>query len=118
LTHSPPLRRYLESHTTQIIAEAKHYVAYGYGNADGSPADVSLYTLYNVYLRPWRAFVAAGGRAVMVSHNSLNAIPMHSNAWALTDVLRGDLGCDNCLVATDFRDVQLLANFNTANKTR
>jgi|EP01043_Picozoa_sp_COSAG02_P047435 hypothetical protein len=31
----------------------------GFGDADGAPADVSIPTLYDVYLKPWKAYVIA-----------------------------------------------------------
>jgi beta-glucosidase-like glycosyl hydrolase len=109
---------YLPNYNTTVTSEAKHYAAYGYGDADGSPADVSITTLYDIYLRPWKAYVKAGGRGAMPSHNSVNGIPCHSNKWLLSDVLRTEFGCEKCLIATDYRDIQLLSDFNTANTTR
>ena len=91
---------------------------YGYGDADGSPADVSIPTLYDVYLRPWKAYVKAGGRGCMASHNSVNGRPCHSSSWLLTHVFRNELGCEKCLIGTDFRDVELLSDMNTANTSR
>eukprot|EP01052_Picozoa_sp_SAG31_P019757 SAG31_NODE_1455_length_8278_cov_2.514366_3_plen_282_part_00 len=57
-----------------IVSEAKHAAAYGFGGRDGSPADLSPRTLHDVYLRPWREYVAAGGRGAMMSHNSINGL--------------------------------------------
>lgn len=90
----------------------------GYGDADGAPADVSIPTLYDIYLKPWKAYVAAGGRGAMASHNSVNGRPCHSSSWLLTDVFRKELGCEKCFIGTDFRDIELLSNMNTANTTR
>ena len=109
---------YLPDYNTTITSEAKHYAVYGFGDADGAPADVSIPTLYDIYLRPWKAYVEAGGRGVMASHNSVNGRPCHSSRWLLTDVLRTELGCEKCLIGTDFRDIQLLSNMNTANTSR
>jgi len=36
----------------------------------------------------------------------------------LTDVFRTELGCDKCLIGTDFRDIELLSDMNTANTSR
>ena len=43
------------------ISLAKHYAAYGagIGGLNSSPSDISLRTMYEIYLKPWRAF--AGG---------------------------------------------------------
>ena len=109
---------YLPNYNTSITSEAKHYAVYGFGDADGSPADVSIPTLYDIYLRPWKAYVKAGGRGCMASHNSVNGRPCHSSTWLLTHVFRTELGCDKCLIGTDFRDIELLSDMNTANTSR
>ena len=45
-----------------LVTEAKHYAAYGFDGRDGGNADISDDVLFDVYLRPWREFAAAGGR--------------------------------------------------------
>lgn len=131
---------YLPNYNTTITSEAKHYAAcvlwestvslreagltqsvwdrYGYGDVDGAPADMSIPTLYDVYLRPWKAYIEAGGRGAMAAHNSVNGRPCHSSKWLLTNVFREEFGCAKCLIGTDFRDIQLLSNMNTANTSR
>ena len=54
----------------------------------------------------------------MASHNSVNGRPCHSSGWLLTDILRREFGCEKCLIGTDYRDIQLLADMNTANTSR
>jgi len=49
----------------KLQTEAKHFAAYGCGGKDGSPCDVSERSLREIYLKPWAAFVKAGGRGVM-----------------------------------------------------
>lgn len=88
----------LPDYNTTITSEAKHYAVYGFGDADGAPADVSIPTLYDIYLRPWIAYVAAGGRGAMASHNSVNGRPCHSSSWLLTDIFRNELGCEKCFI--------------------
>ena len=109
---------YLRNAATGIISEAKHFAAYGFGDHDGAGADVSIPTLYDVYLRPWKAYIDAGGRGAMAAHNQVNGQPCHSSRWLLHHVLRGDLGCADCLIGTDFNDINNLINFNTANSSR
>ena len=53
-----------------VVCEAKHCCAYGAGGRDGQSADISPKTLHDVYLRPWDAFVAAGGRGMMLAHST------------------------------------------------
>ena len=38
-------------------------------------------SLHDVYLRPWRAFIRAGGRGMRAAHNDLNGKPMHAGGW-------------------------------------
>ena len=45
-----------------VVCEAKHCCAYGAGGRDGQSANISPKTLHDIYLRPWDAFVVAGGR--------------------------------------------------------
>ena len=102
----------------KLIAEAKHFAAYGYSDHDGAPADVGISKLYDVYLRPWKAFVSAGGRGAMAAHNSVNGIPCHSSTWLLTKILREELGCVDCFIGTDYNDVYNLKFFGTVNETK
>eukprot|EP01059_Diplonema_ambulator_P005338 TRINITY_DN15083_c0_g1_i4.p1 TRINITY_DN15083_c0_g1~~TRINITY_DN15083_c0_g1_i4.p1 ORF type:complete len:823 (+),score=219.82 TRINITY_DN15083_c0_g1_i4:52-2520(+) len=99
----------------KVISEGKHFAAYGYGGHDGAPADVSIPALYDIYLRPWKAFVKAGGRGCMAAHNSVNGQPCHSSSWLLTDIFRNELGCANCLIGSDFDDIVNLNSFWTAD---
>ena len=72
---------YLADFTSGIVAEAKHCCGYGFSGLDGGAADLSEKALHDVYLRPWRAFIRAGGRGMMASHNDLNGLPMHAGGW-------------------------------------
>eukprot|EP01064_Diplonema_japonicum_P020560 TRINITY_DN3014_c9_g1_i1.p1 TRINITY_DN3014_c9_g1~~TRINITY_DN3014_c9_g1_i1.p1 ORF type:complete len:825 (+),score=158.14 TRINITY_DN3014_c9_g1_i1:60-2477(+) len=102
----------------KIITEAKHFAAYGYGGHDGAPADVSIPALYDIYLKPWKAFVKAGGRGCMAAHNSVNGQPCHSSSWLLTNIFRNELGCEKCLIGSDFDDILNLNNFGTASPSK
>lgn len=93
----------------RLQTEAKHFAAYGCGGKDGSPCDVSERTLREIYLKPWAAFVKAGGRGVMASHQSTNWSPMHANKRLLT-LLRGELQLGGGLVATDSNDIMALGS--------
>lgn len=70
-----PPTEYLPTPGSSIGAEAKHCCAYGFSGLDGGAADVSAKTLHDVYMRPWRAFVRAGGSGMMMSHNEINGVP-------------------------------------------
>jgi len=94
-----------------MSCEAKHLAAYGNGNMDGAPADVSEMTLHDVYLKPWKKFFAAGGRGAMLAHNSLNGIPMHMNKQVMTDIVRKEWN-RTIFFASDYHDVDSICGFN------
>jgi beta-glucosidase len=94
---------------TGCQTEAKHYAGYGQSGMDGLYTDISNGTLFDVYLRPWRAFAQkAGGRGVMASHQTLNGVPNHANHWLLTEVWRGKFGANHSFTASDQDDVTRL----------
>lgn len=80
---------YLTDPNASLVAEAKHCCVYGYQGLDGGAADVSPKTLHDIYLKPWRAYIAAGGRGMMMSHNEVNGVSMHANSEVMTDLFRG-----------------------------
>ena len=84
-----------------IAACAKHFVAYGAceGGRDYDSADISVSTLFNVYLPPYRAAVDAGVQTVMASFNEIGGMPMTCNKWLLRDVLKGKFGFDGFVVS-------------------
>eukprot|EP01046_Picozoa_sp_COSAG06_P034022 COSAG06_NODE_3524_length_5228_cov_160.163580_3_plen_182_part_00 len=90
-----------------IVCEAKHCCAYGAGGRDGNSADISPKTLHDVYLRPWDAFVEAGGRGMMLSHNELNGIQMHANHEIMTEHFRESLGYEG-LFASDLGNIEAI----------
>lgn len=81
---------YLLDPTASIVAEAKHALGYGISGLDGGAADVSDKTLHDVFLKPWRAFIRAGGRGMMAAHNDLNGLPMHANPVIFQQLFRGE----------------------------
>eukprot|EP00036_Acanthoecidae_sp_10tr_P008832 CAMPEP_0182916124 /NCGR_PEP_ID=MMETSP0105_2-20130417/756_1 /TAXON_ID=81532 ORGANISM="Acanthoeca-like sp., Strain 10tr" /NCGR_SAMPLE_ID=MMETSP0105_2 /ASSEMBLY_ACC=CAM_ASM_000205 /LENGTH=786 /DNA_ID=CAMNT_0025053053 /DNA_START=1 /DNA_END=2361 /DNA_ORIENTATION=- len=105
---------YIADPTTKIATEAKHYAAYGYGGRDGSmPAEISDNVLYDVYLKPWRAYARAGGRGIMAAHNEVNGMPCHGNA-ELLGALRNKFGFGNGLCASDAGDINSIAGYRVA----
>eukprot|EP00041_Stephanoeca_diplocostata_P013637 m.240352 g.240352 ORF g.240352 m.240352 type:complete len:814 (+) comp19412_c0_seq2:86-2527(+) len=106
--------QYIADPTSKIATEAKHYAAYGFGGRDGSmPAEISDNTLFDVYLKPWRAYAQAGGRAIMAAHNEVSGMPCHGNKKLLT-ALRETFGFGNGLCASDAGDIGHIEAFGVA----
>lgn len=74
----------------RVLACAKHFAAYGaaIGGRDYNTVDMSLQTLWNDYLPPFKAAADAGAATFMAAFNTLNGIPCTVNKYLLTTVLR------------------------------
>ena len=112
----PPKRtgEYIDD-STKLPMQAKHFAMYGALSHDTLPVDVSLATLHDVYLRPFRALVSRGGaRALMASHPPVRSVPAVANRWLLTNVLRHEWAPNgtNVSVASDCGDVGALCQKN------
>lgn len=92
-----------------VYACAKHFVAYGAPQAgrDYAPVDLSLSTLAEVYLPPFKACVDAGVKTFMSAFNSVNGVPATGNRWLMTDILRNKWQF-NGFVVSDWNAVQEL----------
>jgi beta-glucosidase len=85
----------------RVIAGPKHFAGYGaaLGGRDYDEVNLSDSELWNVYLPPFAAAVAAGAGNVMTAYMTLNGIPATGSRWLLTDVLRGALGFEGFVVS-------------------
>ena len=77
--------------TDAVMACAKHYAAYGaaIGGRDYNAVDMSLNTLWEIYLPPFKAAAEAGAATFMNSFNTLNGIPATGNGYLQRDILKG-----------------------------
>lgn len=77
--------------TDAIMACAKHFAAYGaaIGGRDYNAVDMSLNTLWEIYLSPFKAAAEAGAATFMNSFNTLNGIPATGNKYLQRDILKG-----------------------------
>ena len=84
-----------------IAACAKHYIGYGAveGGRDYNTAEISDYTLRNVYLKPFKAAVDAGVATVMNSFNSLGGESTTASHYLLTELLKEELGFDGYIIS-------------------
>jgi beta-glucosidase len=76
----------------KVVACPKHYVAYGAaeGGRDYNTVDISIKTLREVYLPPFKAAIDAGAGTIMSAFNDLNGMPASANRFTLTTILRGE----------------------------
>jgi beta-glucosidase len=84
-----------------LMACAKHFAAYGaaIGGRDYNSADMSLRTLWEVYLPPFKAAKDAGVATFMNSFNDINGIPASGNAYLQHDILKGIWNFDGFVVS-------------------
>jgi len=107
---------YLED-VQHVSCEAKHFVAYGFSGRDFYRAELSQATLMDVYMRPWRAAIAAGLRGLMVAHPEVAGLPNHGNGPLLSGVVRGMLGGAEMFFASDAGDVEHIASHGITAST-
>jgi beta-glucosidase len=72
-----------------VMAQAKHFIAY-----DGASADVQVdgQALREIYLAPFRDVAQAGVASIMCSYNKVNGLHACGNASALNGMLRKESG--------------------------
>jgi beta-glucosidase len=73
-----------------VMACAKHFTAYGaaIGGRDYNSVDMSLRTLWEIYLPPFKAALDAGVATFMNSFNDLNGVPASANHYLQRDILK------------------------------
>src|SRR6185295_13917522 len=89
-----------------VLATAKHFVGDGgtTGGVDQGNTQLSEADLRAIHLPPFQAAVQRGVGAVMISFSSWNGVKMHSNAFLITNVLKGELGFSG-FVITDWNGI-------------
>lgn len=103
-----------------VIACAKHMIAGGesINGLNAAPMDVSVRTLKEVHLPPYKKAIDAGVYSIMAAHNELNGIPCHMSKWLMTDMLRNEWGFDGFYVS-DWMDIERIATLHhTANNLK
>ena len=75
-----------------MAATAKHYAGYGFAESgrDYNLVDVSISTLYNTILPPFKAAVENGVQTFMNAFNSLNGTPATGSQFLQRKILKGD----------------------------
>lgn len=89
------------SNDSTLLACVKHGIAYGapIAGRDYNTVDMSLYTLYNVYLPPYHAAVEAGVATAMTAFNDLNGVPCTANPWIWNNLFRKQWGFKGFVVS-------------------
>ena len=103
----------------KVYAIAKHFLGYGAiaGGLNGASFTGDERSLLEDHLRPWRAFVSAGGAGAMVGHHAALGVPCHANAALMRGVLRAKLGLPGPIFS-DCNDIGGLVPFRVAaNRT-
>lgn len=91
---------------TTLAACVKHFAAYGapIAGRDYNTVDMSLQTLHEIYLPPYKSAVNAGSATVMTSFNELNGVPATAHTYLLQDVLRKQWGFTG-MVVSDWQSI-------------
>lgn len=84
----------------ELMACAKHFAAYSgaIGGRDYNTVDVSMQTLHNFYLPPFKAAAEAGIASFMCSFNEINGVPATANKY-IYNTLFNDWGFDGIVVS-------------------
>jgi beta-glucosidase len=99
------------SDDSSVAACAKHFAAYGAGEAgmEYNSVDISERTLRQTYLPPFQAAIGAGVASMMASFNEINGVPATANHWLLSDVLRGEWNFRGVVFSDYTADEELVA---------
>lgn len=89
-----------------IMATAKHFAGYSetQGGRDASEADLSHRKLRSWFLPPYQRLAAEGVGSFMLGYQSTDGVPITTNRWLLSDVLRGEWDYQGFLI-TDWDNV-------------
>ena len=93
--------------TQKVIACAKHMIGGGesINGLNAAPADISVRTLREVHLPPYKKAINAGVYSIMAAHNEINGVPSHMSKWLMTDVLRNEWNFQGFYVS-DWLDIE------------
>jgi len=102
-----------------IAACAKHFVAYGapVGGRDYNTAEVSDYTLNNIYLPPFKASVEANAATFMNAFNTVNGRPATGNDYLVDKTLK-DKWDFNGFVVSDWNSIGELVPHGVAKNSK
>lgn len=101
-----------------VAACAKHFAAYGFAEAgrDYNTTDISMQTLHNIALPPFKTAVEAGVASVMNGFNDLNGVPVTANSYIQRDILKGKWGFEGFVVSDFNSTVELVTHGYAADQ--
>lgn len=87
----------------------KHYMGYSApkNGQDRTPAWISERMLREIFLPPFAEAVKAGALTVMTNSSEINGIPVHSDYFIVTEILKYELGFKG-FVVSDWEDIKRL----------
>jgi beta-glucosidase len=90
-----------------MMATSKHFVGYGAAQAgrDYHSVDMSVRTLHETYLPPFKAADDEGVTSFMTAFNDLNGVPCTGNKYLFKEILRDQWGFGG-MVVTDYTAIQ------------
>jgi len=97
---------------THVAACPKHFAAYGAVEAgmEYNTVDISMETLREVHLPPFRSAFDAGAATTMSAFNDLDGVPASGNHWLLTELLRDEWRFKGLVVSDYTADKELIAH--------
>lgn len=97
------------SHPENMLACAKHYVAYGAaeGGRDYNVVNISDRVLYETYLPPFRAAAREGAGSMMSAFNDLSGVPATAHGPLINGTLKKEWNWDG-FVVSDWESIKEL----------
>ena len=97
---------------SHVAACPKHFAAYGAVEAgmEYNTVDISMETLREVHLPPFKSAFDAGAATTMSAFNDLDGVPASGNHWLLTDLLRDEWHFRGLVVSDYTADKELIAH--------
>jgi len=93
----------------KVAACPKHFLGYSFPltGKDRTPAWIPERYLREYFLPPFQAALSAGAPTIMVNSSEINGIPVHSDPYILTQILRHEMGFQG-FVVSDWNDINNL----------
>lgn len=94
---------------TQVASCMKHFIGYSVplSGKDRTPVNIPDIWLNNTFMPPFKKAVESGSATIMINSGAVNGIPVHTNKYLLTDLLKNQWGFKGFTV-TDWEDIQYL----------